>query len=38
MGGSGDVYIDVTFPWLQLSSAALHLFESVRNPSPQWPI
>jgi len=23
---------------LQLSSAAFHLFESVRNPSSQWPI
>jgi len=27
-----------TAPNLQLSSAAFHLFESVRNPSPQWPI
>src|SRR6218665_2708665 len=41
MGGSGDVYIDVTFPRypnLQFSSAAFHLFESVHNPSLQWPI
>ena len=34
IGGSGDVYS----PNLQLSSAAFHLFESVRNPSSQWPI
>src|SRR6218665_3592490 len=34
MGGSGDVYSTK----LQLSSAAFHLFESVRNPSFQWPI
>jgi len=25
-------------PNLQLSSAAFHLFESVGNPSSQWPI
>ena len=34
MGGSGDVHI----PNLQLNSAVFHLFESVGNPSSQWPI
>ena len=41
MGGSGDVYIDVTSHGshnLQLSSAAFHVFESVRNPCSQWRI
>src|SRR6218665_812608 len=38
MGGSGDVYINVTFPCpnLQLNSTAFHLFESVCNPCCQW--
>src|SRR6218665_1709308 len=37
-GRVGRCHFPMVSPNLHLSSAAFHLFESVRNPSSQWPI